>query len=803
MGERKTEFLTSAIGKSLIVAAACAVGAGRLIAEDAPMSKPVCISGVLPHLAVVSEHNSECGIGAVVPWAGSLWFMSYPANGPDARLYQVDANLQLHLRAEIKNGMLAVARMIHRESNQLIIGRCFIDAKGTVREVSGLTGRVTAAMRHLKDPANKVYLYGMEGPFWETDVHTLETKVLDKDPVAGAHGKGGYTGQGRVVVANNGYGKDNSAGGCGALAEYDGRAWNVITEAQFCEVTGPGGIYGAPDDDSPVWATGWDKRSVILKVLDKGTWHTYRLPKGSYCYDASHGWFTEWPRIREIQPGRLMMDMHGIFYDFPKDFRPGKTGGLRPIGVHLRMTPDFCHWNGKVVLAADNNGIMNVQKNGQPQSNLWFGGVEDLQTFGKPFGWGGVWCEDKVKAGAASDPYLVAGFEKRCLHLAQASDGEVEFTIQSSRGDDIWLPYKSFKVPAGGYVYHIFPPDFDGAWVRLKADKDCTATAYFHHTSSRGPANGKRDPDMFKGLAGVNDPGPWTAGQVIPARKEEWTKDRENQLWFTARIVDQAGKAGGENVYEVGGDLTFQPSSRGASKAYHEFDKVFGVDEASVIVEGRRLPKTDPAYDGATPAGWPQCIRPIVTERRLLNCHGTFYLLPLDQDVHGLGRVPGIAGAIPISTHRKRIMDFCSWRGLLVLSGTKHGAKADGRYFGAGDGAGLWFGRDDDLWQFEKPTGRGGPWKDTLVKADQPSDPYLMTGYDRKTLELWHDAGKEVKFTIEVDFLRAGNVWRPYSTVTVQPREKARHEFPDGYSAHWVRIRADTGCKATAWFVYE
>jgi len=37
----------------------------------------------------------------------------------------------------------------------------------------------------------------------------------------------------------------------------------------------------------------------------------------------------------------------------------------------------------------------------------------------------------------------------------------------------------------------------------------------------------------------------------------------------------------------------------------------------------------------------------------------------------------------------------------------------------------------------------------------------------------------------------------------VPPGETARHEFPEGYSAHWVRLIADRPCTATATFAYE
>jgi hypothetical protein len=60
-----------------------------------------------------------------------------------------------------------------------------------------------------------------------------------------------------------------------------------------------------------------------------------------------------------------------------------------------------------------------------------------------------------------------------------------------------------------------------------------------------------------------------------------------------------------------------------------------------------------------------------------------------------------------------------------------------------------------------------------------------------------------VTFTVEVDFLAAGNYWGTYATLVVPAGQTLRHEFPDGYSAHWVRLRADANCNATAWFTYE
>jgi hypothetical protein len=67
------------------------------------------------------------------------------------------------------------------------------------------------------------------------------------------------------------------------------------------EVTGPGRLYGNKNPETdPIWATGWDNKSLILGVRDKGKWSFYRMPKASHTYDGAHGWNTEWPRIRNV-----------------------------------------------------------------------------------------------------------------------------------------------------------------------------------------------------------------------------------------------------------------------------------------------------------------------------------------------------------------------------------------------------------------------------------------------------------------------------------------------------------------------
>lgn len=958
------------ISSTSLQIAICFVAVAASIGRaDEPIPSDLQISGVYPHLTTYGiysqdgghfkEGHNECGIGAVVPWAGKLWMVNYAPHmphGSEHKLYSIDEDFKLTIHPESVGGTPA-ARMIHRESKQLLIGHYLIDERGKVRVISPtqMPGRLTAIARHLTDPAHMVYYIDMEGMIYEVNVHTLESKLLFKKPVPGWHGKGGYTSQGRLVVSNNGEYKAGSydelvVGGpaqnrdeVGVLAEWDGAQWSIVERRQFTDVTGPDGIYGGTDSGSPLWAIGWDRRSLRLKLLDKGKWYTYLLPKAAHNNDPIHGWYTEWPRIREIGGGRLMMDMHGMFFDFPKTFSRANTAGIRPIASHLRYVPDFCEWNGQLVLASDETSIQGNPLAGQPQSNLWFGSVDELKSWGPASAYGGPWVGDEVQAGVASEPFLISGFDRRCLHLSvgravknetakyglRATDqqpihflpdalallprvtvdrgdwhkpapgysftidkpaivylavdrrgepklssewiatemtltwgenhedqiykrsfdaglveipgnatehlkgsfgmphtafvasiaesakikaapgayvsqpvqnatsqiaaaagetsvrGRLEFRLEIDRlGTGEWELYDTIA-PEAGYVAYEIPADTAAEWMRIIPNQDCVATAYFHLTDG-SPTDRSVDAAMFAGLADVSSQD--TLAALLYAAK----KNRNLQLiakddQFLQFTKDTFAFTGDEPDVELKKLLVVEPE--------------FTVDKASVILEvgtrRMRLPKGDAAFDKPFATGWPRGSREVESERHLANIHGTFYEVPLLTN----GSPPAFQLMRPVASHTKQITDFCSWNGLLVLSGVRQDATPDGHVFiDPKQHAGLWFGAVDDLWKLGKPVGRGGPWYESEVKAGVPSDAYLMTGYDQRTLTLKSD--RDVQIVAEIDFDHQ-TAWHPYKTFPVVAGESISYKFPDNFSAHWIRFKASADCTATAWLEYD
>lgn len=791
-------------------------------------AEPKSISGIYPHLAYFNNEG-ECGTGAVVPWADKLWVVTYGPHlpkGSSDKLYEINDDLKVTIRPESIGGTPA-DRMIHRESEQLFIGPYAIDKKGQVRAIpySVMFGRHTGVARHLTDPANKVYYATMEEGIYEVDVHSLAVKMLYADEqlkdapapkadLPGYHGKGFYSGQGRLIYANNGEHGPKALVDptipSGVLAEWNGKDWHVVRRNQFTEVTGPGGIYGSshPEKD-PIWSIGWDYRSLILMLLDKGEWHAYRLPKASHCYDGAHGWNTEWPRIRDIGEGDLLMTMHGMFWKFPKDFSFDESAGIAPRSTYLKIIGDFTKWNGRVVFGCDDtakNEFLNKRKAkgklmgpGQSQSNLWFVKPDHIDELGVPLGRGAVWFDEPVKANTPSDAFLFSGFDRRGVHLSHDEDTAVTFTFEVDRkGRGEWKQLRTVEVPAKGYKWVDFTDRDKGAWVRVSVNKDCAkATAFFNYSNNDTRSNEANR--MFDGLAKPGEAN--VVGGLIRARGEN-----KRSLSF-ATLQSKNGNVTDAGYYEMGDKLSLHAVDD--PQAYDWVKKnvaiphgVFSVDEASVIFTDDhknrwRLPKGDAAFDHAGALGDERIDREVCTERDIFNCHGTFYELPADN-------AGGFAKIRPITTHNRRIKDYCSYRGMLLMTGISDGAPEKSEHIvRSEDGkVALWAGAVDDLWQMGKARGHGGPWMDTKVKAGEVSDAYLMTGYDKKSVYLQHNVKGTVNMQVQVDITGTG-LWKTFETIAVPAGTVVNHRFPDALEAYWVRVVVDRDCKATAQFIYE
>lgn len=791
-------------------------------------SAPRDISGVYPHLRTTNKEG-ECGTGAVVPWADRLWVISYGPHlpfGSSDKLYEITPDLQQIIRPESVGGTPA-NRLIHRESNQLLIGPYVIDSERRVRVIppSQMFGRLTGTARHLSDP-NKVYYATMEEGLYEVDPTSLNVKCLirdgnlkdsDRSKVAehhfngipselpGYHGKGLYTAQDRVIYANNGDRdprviKDPTVPS-GALGTWSGTGdWKPVRRNQFTEVTGPSGIAGAKDPQTEVvWSVGWDAKSLILMLLDQGSWHTFRLPKGSHSYDGAHGWNTEWPRIRDIGEPYLLMTMHGTFWKFPSTFCTKNTGGITPLSNYLRVVGDFAPWQGRLVFGCDDsakNEFLNKRsfKNEhatppQSNSNLWFVKTDALAKLGPVIGRGSVWLRESVTENTPSDPFLTNGFHHAFIHLAHAADQPVTFTLEADRlGNDQWTVVNTLTVPANGSLSAPIVLDPPLTWIRVKTNAAAPNVIAQFHLSNKDTRPTSNDA-MFNGI------NPLTNNTPVPQRSV-----------IRSLGPDHLGVLSSSKVtYALSTKLEIEPRNdpqtlRALEKAAPSVVTSVLEDDASLILEedGKRfrIPRGSSGFPAQSNN---RVCREVATERDLLNVGGTFFELPARN-------AQGLAKMRPIATHLLDIDDYASQFGLTFLSATITATTPTNidptRTFITPDRSTLlWAGVIDDLWKLGKPRGTGGPWKNTRTQAGQSSDPYLMTGYDRKTLTLRHDHATEVTITAEIDVDGTG-AWIEYRHFKVA-QTPVEHIFPEGFGAYWIRFKTDVSVTASAELRYE
>jgi len=244
-------------------------------------------------------------------------------------------------------------------------------------------------------------------------------------------------------------------------------------------------------------------------------------------------------------------------------------------------------------------------------------------------------------------------------------------------------------------------------------------------------------------------------------------------------------------------------SSSIPQEKHHDLSKIdlFLFDPIASLVKGEagnhfRLPKGAKAFDRFSY----RKIRRMPSGNWLVQLQGTFYKVPTIEGIHRVR--PNWIQMSPIASHEKQISDFGFWKDFLILTGVKNDPSAnDNHIFGIHSVGYLWLGACEDLFQLGKPAGEGGVWLDSPVKEGDYSDPYLMAGYDQRTLILAHNRPTVETFMVEIaqDSLK----WVEYGKFEVAPDQSFHLEFPDDYSAHWCRVKAPFSGLATAWFVYK
>jgi hypothetical protein len=122
-------------------------------------------------------------------WADRLYMVSYlsvDGGGDGTGLYEIDANLTMKMIAN--HSSCYANRILHPDTNQIVIGRWVVTATRQVFEIGGDVGstRLGAVAIHLQYPTTHIYLIGMDGELFESNISTTldgvapsSTKVAD------------------------------------------------------------------------------------------------------------------------------------------------------------------------------------------------------------------------------------------------------------------------------------------------------------------------------------------------------------------------------------------------------------------------------------------------------------------------------------------------------------------------------------------------------------------------------------------------------------------------------------------------
>ncbi len=249
----------------------------------------------------------------------------------------------------------------------------------------------------------------------------------------------------------------------GRLAEWDWRgAWRVVDQSPYVDVSGTESATGLRED--LIFALGYDAKSLLLRVWHQNQWRRYRLP-----------W--NWPPrsglgngIREMQAGRWLMSAFGNLYELQPPQEAGFAPHLRPICRLQQPVLDFTFYRGGVAMI-----LQEHQKTGQ----LRLVTMEDLVRGPQSCGTGGVWQDQLVRASEVSEPFLMAGFGRKTLHLTNEGTEPMEIDLLiDARGNDEFQALHRISLPAGAYVPYIFPEGFSGAWWRLQSVQNGKITAF-------------------------------------------------------------------------------------------------------------------------------------------------------------------------------------------------------------------------------------------------------------------------------------------------------------------------------------
>ena len=426
----------------------------RALREELKASRSYNRFGFRPPRGV--ERRIE--VTALIPYGDYLWVATRPYGG----IYTVDESFELRLRYEYPGYRDTWGRAYHEETDKAIIGRYVIEGEEVVELPPSDTGRhyTAAACRcppTIGDPDRHMIVADYGGRLARVNMETYEVVELAGTPEGRAHPQE-LAAIGNYVIVPGADWKEYG------LWKYDGAALTKVFDEPHITV-----YTGGYEANPWCFALGFDALSAILSATPDGdTWYRYRLPRCWPHREIEHVWC----RTRQVEGLGVLMDVLGQFMLLCPQRTNLWGAGLpfivAPVSRHIGDVHDFCSFNSLLAVARYGACYVHARREytyGTPWSGLDFYRLEDIWSFGKPMGFGGVWKDTSVDADQYSDPFLVYGFERKTIHLWTDTAGD--FTIEVDPvGDGSWKVYDTVSLGAGEYTAYIMTGD--AVWVRFK-----------------------------------------------------------------------------------------------------------------------------------------------------------------------------------------------------------------------------------------------------------------------------------------------------------------------------------------------
>ena len=87
------------------------------------------------------------------------------------------------------------------------------------------------------------------------------------------------------------------------------------------------------------------------------------------------------------------------------------------------------------------------------------------------------------------------------------------------------------------------------------------------------------------------------------------------------------------------------------------------------------------------------------------------------------------------------------------------------------------------------------------VSKGELSDPFLLTAYDKKSVEIKSD--EDISITLEIDVDGTG-LWLPYQTLEIKGGKTLSKSFGETFRGYWVRAKAlNDASNVSVKFIYE